>query len=102
MTSSTGRPSRPPLALMSSRHISSAVLITLLGAAPAPVSARLNPTLIGLLPCADALDSINEPIANTAAAARSAFKHQVHMAVSSGFPRRLLVTKRSLSGGPDS
>src|SRR6266508_1233751 len=34
MTSSTGRPSNPPLALTSSRQISSAVLITLLGAAP--------------------------------------------------------------------
>src|SRR5262245_36774904 len=82
---STGRPSRPPLALMSSRHISSAVLITLLGAAPAPVSARLSPTLIGLPPCAAAPDSAAAPIASTAAVVRSALKHQVTM----GFPRRL-------------
>ena len=48
MTSSTGRPNSPPLALTSSRQMSSAVLITLLGAAPAPVSARLKPILIGI------------------------------------------------------
>src|SRR4051812_12098153 len=73
MTSSTGRPSSPPLALMSSRQISSAVLITLLGAAPAPVSARLIPILIGLPLCADAPDSASSPMMNAAASARSAF-----------------------------
>src|SRR5262249_44388642 len=52
MTSSTGRPSNPPLALTSSRQISSAVLITLLGAAPAPVTASLLPLESGLPFCA--------------------------------------------------
>src|SRR5215831_13136721 len=39
---------------MSSRQMSSAVLITLDGAAPAPVSARLMPMRIGLPLCASA------------------------------------------------
>src|SRR6478736_1935984 len=77
MTSSTGRPSSPPLALTSSRQISSAVLITLLGAAPAPVSARLNPTLMGLPLCADAPDSASKPTMNAATNARSAFPHNL-------------------------
>src|SRR5689334_12673045 len=82
MTSSTGRPSRPPLAFTSSRHMSSAVLIILLGAAPAPVNARLKPTLIGLPLCAEAFDDA-APIAIKAAAVRSARKHQVRMVSSS-------------------
>src|SRR5215813_3156286 len=86
MTSSTGRPSTPPLAFTSSRHISSAVLITLLGAAPAPVNARLSPTLIGCPVCADALGKATAPIAIAAAADRIARKHQVHIAPSSLVP----------------
>src|SRR5215472_3894396 len=86
MTSSTGRPSRPPLAFTSSRHISSAVLITLLGAAPAPVNARLSPTLIGWPLCADALGKAIAPIAIAAAPDRIARKHQVHIAPSSLVP----------------
>src|SRR5262249_32642518 len=75
MTSSTGRPSNPPLALTSSRQISSAVPITLLGAAPAPVSARLNPTLMGSPLCADAPDGARSPMTNAATDARSAIPH---------------------------
>src|SRR4029453_5840176 len=86
MTSSTGRPSRPPLAFTSSRHISSAVLITLLGAAPAPVNARLSPILIGWPVCADALDKLTVPIAIAVTADRIACKHQVHIASSSLVP----------------
>src|SRR5215471_7047759 len=82
MTSSTARPSRPPLAFTSSRHISSAVLITLLGAAPAPVNARLPPTLIGGLLCADALEQATAPIAIATALDRIACRHQVHIASS--------------------
>src|SRR5215510_8311755 len=82
MTSSTGRPSRPPLAFTSSRHISSAVLITLLGAAPAPVNARLSPILIGWPLCADAFDKVTVAIAIAMAADRIACKHQVHIASS--------------------
>src|SRR5215471_12526817 len=82
MRSSTGRPSTPPLAFTSSRHISSAVLITLLGAAPAPVNARLSPILIGWPLCADALDNVTVAIAIAAAADRIARKHQVHIAPS--------------------
>src|SRR6516164_2777158 len=82
MTSSTGRPSTPPLAFTSSRHISSAVLITLLGAAPAPVNARLSPILIGCAVCADALGKATAPIAIAAAADRIAREHQVHIAPS--------------------
>src|SRR6185503_12234308 len=73
MTSSTGRPNSPPLALTSSRQMSSAVLITLLGAAPAPVSARLNPILMGLPLCANAPESGNRATTNAATSARSAF-----------------------------
>src|SRR5262249_27537047 len=83
MTSSTGRPSTPPLAFTSSRHISSAVLITLLGAAPAPVNARLSPILIGWPLCADALDKVTVAIAIAVPADRIACKHQVHIASSS-------------------
>src|SRR5512133_3187696 len=86
MTSSTGRPSRPPLAFTSSRHISSAVLITLLGAAPAPVNARLSPILIGCPVCAEAVDKAIAPIAIAAAADRIAPKHQVDIAPSSLVP----------------
>ena len=75
MTSSTGRPSNPPLALTSSRQISSAVPITLLGAAPPPVSARLNPTLMGSPLCADAPDRAKNPVINAATDARSAIPH---------------------------
>src|SRR5262245_61723496 len=75
MTSSTGRPSNPPLALTSSRQISSAVPITLLGAAPAPVSARLNPTLMRSPLCADAPDGAKNPMINAATDARSAIPH---------------------------
>src|SRR5215831_21113377 len=85
MRSSTGRPSTPPLAFTSSRHISSAVLITLLGAAPAPVNARLSPILIGCPVCADALGKAIAPIAIAAIAAaadRIAPKHQVDIAFS--------------------
>src|SRR5215510_8311754 len=82
MRSSTGRPSRPPLAFTSSRHISSAVLITLLGAAPAPVNARLSPILIGWPLCADAFDKVTVAIAIAMAADRIACKHQVHIASS--------------------
>src|SRR5215467_11263254 len=82
MTSSTGRPSTPPLAFTSSRHISSAVLITLLGAAPAPVNARLSPTLIGWPDCADALGKAIAPIAIAATADCIAREHQVHIAPS--------------------
>src|ERR1051326_8956329 len=73
MTSCTGRPSRPPLALTSSRQMSSAVLITLLGDAPAQVSARLRPTLIGSPFCAEAFEIESNPASNAAAPARSAF-----------------------------
>src|SRR5262245_10874769 len=76
----------PPLAFTSSRHISSAVLITLLGAAPAPVNARLSPTLIGCPVCADAVDKAIAPIAIAAAADRIAPKHQVDIAPSSLVP----------------
>src|SRR5215467_1958540 len=86
MRSSTGRPSRPPLAFTSSRHISSAVLITLLGAAPAPVNARLSPILIGWPLCADALDKVIVAIPIAVAADRIARKHQVHIAPSSFAP----------------
>src|SRR5215467_34841 len=86
MTSSTGRPSTPPLAFTSSRHISSAVLITLLGAAPAPVNARLSPILIGWPLCADALDKVTVAIAIAVPADRIACKHQVHIASSSFVP----------------
>src|SRR5262245_40043558 len=86
MTSSTGRPSRPPLALMSSRHISRAILITLLGAAPAPVKARLSPILIGGPLCANALDNVATPNTSTAATARTACWHQTHMAL---LPRQM-------------
>jgi hypothetical protein len=72
------------LAFASSRHISSAVLITLLGAAPAPVNARLSPILIGWPLCADALDKVIVAIAIAVAADRIAGKHQVHIAPSSG------------------
>src|SRR5215831_1014321 len=82
MTSSTGRPSRPPLAFTSSHHISSAVLITLLGAAPAPVNARLPPTLIGWPLCADALDKATAATAIATAVDRIACRHQVHIASS--------------------
>src|SRR3954470_6907291 len=75
MTSSTGRPNSPPLALMSSRQMSRAVLITLLGAAPAPVSARLRPILTGLPLCAEASGMANTPTINAATNARSAFPH---------------------------
>src|SRR6185503_10294239 len=75
MTSSTGRPSSPPLALTSSRQISSAVLITLLGAAPAPVSARLIPTLMGLPVCADAPEREKNPMMKAATNACSAVPH---------------------------
>ena len=61
------------MALTSSRQMSSAVLITLLGAAPAPVSARLKPILIGLPLCADAPESASSPTMNAATNARSAF-----------------------------
>src|SRR5262249_28797756 len=64
------------------RHISSAVLITLLGAAPAPVNARLSPILIGCPVCADAPGKATRPIAIAAAADRTACKHQVHIAPS--------------------
>ncbi len=47
--------------------------MTLLGAAPAPVSARPTPIRIGLPPCADAPDSESKPAINAAAHARSAF-----------------------------
>src|SRR5436190_5778642 len=76
----------PPLAFTSSRHISSAVLITLLGAAPAPVNARLSPILIGCPVCADALGKAIAPIAIAAAADRIAPKHQVAIAPSSLVP----------------
>src|SRR5919198_2055345 len=92
MTSSTGRPSTPPLAFTSSRHISSAVLITLLGAAPAPVNARLSPILIGCPVCADALGKAIAAIAIAAAADRIAPKHQVDIAPSS------LVCRREAAG----
>src|SRR5262245_47054423 len=74
MTSCTGRPSSPPLALTSSRQMSSAVLITLLGAAPAPVSARPMPILIGSPLWAAAFETENSPTSNAAADARSAFQ----------------------------
>jgi hypothetical protein len=74
MTSSTGRPSSPPLALTSSRQISSAVLITLLGAAPAPVSARLMPIRIGLPLCADAPEIKPSPMTSAAPRRRSALR----------------------------
>src|SRR3954452_21104767 len=73
MTSCTGRASSPPLALTSSRQMSSAVLMTLLGAAPAPVSARPTPILIGSPLWAAAFDSESNPTINAAADARSAF-----------------------------
>src|SRR6476660_8445972 len=82
MTSSTGRPSNPPLALMSSRQMSSAVLITLLGEAPAPVSARLMPILIGLPDCACAPVSSNDPKINVAVQRCSIF-HSDFVIVSS-------------------
>src|SRR5262245_29574425 len=91
MTSSTGRPSRPPLALMSSRHISRAILITLLGAAPAPVKARLSPILIGGPLCANALDDVAIPNTSTAATARTACWHQTHMAL---LPRHMAGRRR--------
>jgi hypothetical protein len=70
------------LAFTSSRHISSAVLITLLGAAPAPVNARLSPILIGCVVCADALGKATAPIAIAAATDCIARKHHVHIASS--------------------
>src|SRR5262249_21507744 len=74
-TSSTGRPSNPPFALTSSRQILSAVLITLLGAAPAPVSARLIPTLMGLPLCADAPEREKNTMMNAATSACTAVPH---------------------------
>jgi hypothetical protein len=56
-------------------QISSAVLITLLGAAPAPVSARLIPTLMGLPVCADAPEREKNPMMKAATNACSAVPH---------------------------
>src|ERR1043165_3702697 len=49
---STGRPSSPPLALMSSRQSSIAACSILPAGAPVPVSASDMPTLIGSAACA--------------------------------------------------
>ena len=54
---STGRPSSPPLALMSSRQSSIAACSILPAGAPAPVSASDMPTLIGSAACAGAAAS---------------------------------------------
>src|SRR6185312_13580546 len=64
----TGRPSSPPLALMSSRQIMSAASTCLPMGATAPVKAMLKPTLIGSAACA-AVASATAP--NTAAAAKN-------------------------------
>src|SRR5882757_7855168 len=82
MMSCTGRPRSPPLALTSSRQMSSAVLITLLGAAPAPVSARPMPILIGSPLWAAAFENESNPTINAAADARSAFPTSFVMASS--------------------
>src|SRR6187399_227570 len=82
MTSSTERPNSPPLALTSSRQMSSAVLLTLLGAAPAPVRARLKPILTGLPLCADAPERASSPTMNAATNARSAFQHNFAIVLS--------------------
>src|SRR4029079_1426713 len=68
---STGRPSRPPLALMSSRHSSIAACNILPAGAPPPVSASDMPTLIGSAACAGA--AMKSP-ATSAAPARSAIR----------------------------
>src|SRR3954466_9217043 len=67
---STGRPNSPPLALMSSRHSSIAACSILPAGAPAPVSARLIPTLIGSAACAGA--AMNRIAAARAAPVRNA------------------------------
>src|SRR5262249_22478187 len=74
--------SSPPLALMSSRQMSSAVLITLDGDAPAPVSARLMPIRIGLPLWARAPEKQPNPIISEAPRLRSALR-QRFMIVSS-------------------
>src|SRR3954464_15811027 len=68
---STGRPSSPPLALTSSRQISMAACSILPAGAPAPVSARLMPTLIGLPLCADAPEVQHNPASSATATAPS-------------------------------
>src|SRR5436190_14390438 len=68
---STGRPSSPPLALMSSRQISIAACSILPAGAPEPVSARLMPTLTGLPLCADAPEYQHSPASSAAATAPS-------------------------------
>src|ERR1043166_4563579 len=71
---STGRPMSPPLALTSSRHISMAACSILPAGAPAPVSARLMPTLIGLPLCAAAPSSPSKLTSAAAASDRNAFR----------------------------
>src|ERR1051325_11115433 len=87
---STGRPSSPPLALMSSRQISIAACSILPAGAPAPVSASDIPTLIGLPLCADALGDQHSPASSAAATAPSVLL-VVFIAVSSPVGRGLFL-----------
>src|ERR1700712_2922060 len=79
---STGRPSSPPLALTSSRQISTAACNILPAGAPAPVSARLMPTLIGLPLWADAPEGQHSPASSAAAHAPNALLTTLNITVS--------------------
>src|SRR6185437_13716595 len=70
----TGRPSSPPLALMSSRQIMSAASTCLPMGATAPVKAMLKPTLIGSAACA-AVASATAPNSTAAAILDKAVAH---------------------------
>src|SRR3954465_324906 len=72
MMISTGRPSIPPLGLTASPPMSMAACSILPAGAPAPVSARLIPTLIGLPLWAETLEDQHRPASSTAADAPSA------------------------------
>src|SRR5246127_2686659 len=61
---------------IASRQISSAVLITFTGDAPAPVSARLIPIRTGLPLCAVAPESKPTPIISAAPRVRSALQQR--------------------------
>src|SRR5690348_5886995 len=73
MMISTGRPSRPPLALTSSRQISIAACSILPAGAPVPVNARLMPTLIGSAACAGDIASSNSAVVAFPNARRDSF-----------------------------